>query len=179
MKKSWLTLLAGFALAGAAQANVISQDFNVTTGTFETGRLDFTVTTAGNFSMNALGNSTLGAGFDSDTMLHLFKNSLTLGNYLGGDDDSGIGSDALLNLVLAIGNYILIVGDFSFDANGAIAGIGGIVEAPGGTIRALVSSTDGVAQLTTNDVPEPGTLALFALAAAGLLAARRQQTTRG
>ena len=158
MNKFLLSAFTSVVIASTAHANVVSQDINVVTGTTPVHYLNFDVVTGGIFNLDAFGDSTLGVGFDNDTYLHLFKTSLTLENYLGGDNDSGNEYDAHLTMSLGVGNYILAVGDYSFSVADAINGIGGYVEAPGGIIRAQVSSTNGVAVLP-NSVSEPESLA--------------------
>ncbi|MFT5839742.1 MAG: hypothetical protein ACI9UT_002249 [Flavobacteriales bacterium] len=159
---------------GSANAAIISEEFSVTTGSTDISYFDFSVTSAGTFTLDAFGFSTLGNGYNIDTVLQLFQTSLNIGNHLGGDDDSGIGADAQLTSFLNIGNYILAVGDYFFSAADAVAGVGGSVEAPGGLIRAQVSSADGVA-VRTSAVPGPSIIALFGLGLVGLGFARRRQ----
>lgn len=61
-------------------------------------------------------------------MLQLFSGSLAVANHLGGDDDSGIGSDAQLVIGLGLGSYILAASDYELTVQNAIGGFTNEVE---------------------------------------------------
>ncbi len=176
MTKTLLAASLAVLLSTAAHANVISAEYNLAPNTTQLHHVHFDVTTAGTFTMDVFGLSTLGAGYNSDTYLHLFQTSLTLANHLGLDDDSGIEVDAQLVMNLGVGHYILAAADCcNPSVQDAIDGIGGPVEEPGGLIRVQISSRDdGVAAFPNQTVPEPASYGLVALALLGAAAARRR-----
>jgi len=168
LKLSALAAALLFA-AGSASANVITTDVNVTP-TASVQYVNFSVTTAGQFDIWALGSDTLGAGYSLDPQIHLFKD--TLSNYLYGDDDSGGTAggfwDALIaNVDLEIGNYILAVSQFELTDVEAMAGVNSDV-VNSGLVRVSIDSFNG------NAVPEPATLALMSLGLLGLVSTRRK-----
>lgn len=176
LKNALMATALTFGLLGAAQANIVTTDVNVlqtNPGTVQ--YVAFDVTTAGTFSINAFGSQTFGSAYLGDPMIHLFRNSLSQSNYLIGDDDSGAGFNSLIsNISLALGHYVLAVSEFSLSVSEAIVGSNfQDVGDSTGLVRVQIDSTNGFAQLS-NDVPEPGTMALLGIALGGLALRRRK-----
>ncbi len=162
-------------ISGAAQANVIVDEFDILdTDPGSVQYFNFTVTTAGNFTISAQGEATLGVAYNSDPEIFLFSNTLSTGTFLISDDDSGTGLDALIsNYALATGSYILAVSEYGFTLAEAISGINaGSVNDPG-IVRVTISSNIGIAVGSDTPVPVPAPLLLLAFGLVGLAARQR------
>jgi hypothetical protein len=112
--------------------------------------VDFTVSTAGVFQIDAQGWDTLGDGYNWDPEIHLFMTSLDAANLVASDDDGGIGwLDSRILQALATGDYTLAVSEWSFDSAEAIAGDNASdVYDPNTLIRVTILSDDGIAILS-------------------------------
>jgi hypothetical protein len=173
MKKLILAAFVILGFAGTASANVISTTVDISTVT-SVQYFNFSVSTAGLFSIDAEGSPTLGAGYDADPYIYLFSNSLSTANVIASDDDAGVGFNSLIsNILLGYGDYILAISEFNFSAVAAVTGnnAGGITTP--GLIQVTVSSQSGVA--TSTSVPEPATLALFGLGMLGFAVSRKRK----
>lgn len=183
MKTSRITqLIAAAALtisASTSHANLISTDVALAASNLlgSVQQIGFSVTTSGQFSVEALGAPSLGSGYNSDPQLFLFSDdgSLDSGDLLGTNDDGGLGFESLLSIFLNTGSYIASVSEFSFNVNQAVSGIEDTIGNPGTLIRLQISSKEGSAAFDVARVPAPATLALFGLGLAGLGYSRRKK----
>jgi len=127
----------------------------------------FYVSANGTYSIESTAFSVTG----SDTFLALYRGAFNaaspLANLLTVDDDSGAGALSLINQALQANNqYFLVFTSFGNNQFGTYTGRFDTVSGGGQvTLGALV----------TNQVPEPGTLALLPLAALGAAMARRRK----
>lgn len=183
MKLKFQCLVAAlFLLSSASQAASVTQDVEIqATDPGSVAYLAFTVTTAGNFNIWGLGEETLGVLYNEDPMLHLFQNSIRLGNWQASDDDSGadlnnsIHSDALIAQYLNKGNYFVAASESDFTVDAAISGNNAFSVYPNdrpSKIRIKIDSDDGVAEIVP--VPLPAAFWLFASALVGVISRRRQ-----
>jgi len=128
---------------------------------------NFYVSANGTYSIESLSFNAAG----SDTFLALYRGAFNaaspLTNLLTVDDDSGAGALSLINQALQGGNqYFLVFTSYGNNQFGTYTGRFDTVSGGGQvTLGALV----------TNQVPEPGTLALLPLAALGAALARRRK----
>ena len=177
-KKLLAFLVTVFALAMPATAapivTIVTIGQNNQIGSFQ--NVLFSVTSAGTFTISAEGAETLGAGFNSDPQIFLFNNdgSLDASDFIAENDDSGGSLNSLLSQPLALGNYLLAVTEFDSTVAQAVLGIEDSISQPGTFIQVTIDSLDGAA--SSNAVPEPTSLALVALALAGLGFARRRRS---
>jgi len=127
----------------------------------------FYVSANGTYSIESTSFSAPG----SDTFLYVYQGAFNasspLTNLLAYDDDSGTGSLSLINQALQAGNQYFLV--FAAYYNGDF-----------GTYTGRFDTVSGGGQVSlgalgTNQVPEPGTLALLPLAALGAALARRRK----
>jgi len=127
----------------------------------------FYVSANGIYSMESTSFNAAG----SDTFLALYQGAFNsaspLANLLTVDDDTGVGALSLINQALQANNqYFLVVTSYGNNQFGTYTGRFDTVSGGGQvTLGALV----------TNQVPEPGTLALLPLAALGAALARRRK----
>jgi hypothetical protein len=180
MKK--LLIAAALAAAGtAAQANVISTTVNISASNPGSVQyVNFYVSDPGNFSISAEGSDTLNPDslYNWDPQIYLFAGSLSAGNLLASNDDSGSGLNALISSIgLGIGNFILAVSEFDFSLSEALSGnnVNGVDDP--GRVRVTISSNNGYSRFGHQyAVPEPATLGLLGLGLLGVAVARRRRT---
>jgi len=177
--------VAGLVLSvsGFANAGLITLDGSIDDHT-EVDHWSFFVTQSGTFTFDVLaresGNDffTNGVGNDElDSYIYLFTNDAN-GALKGSDDDGGRGSDgsvhsydSFMTVDLTIGKYLFAIGDHYLSESEARVGLNG--DNAGSTVgrySVSISSAAGVARV--NSVPEPSTLAIFALGIMGLAARR-------
>jgi hypothetical protein len=128
---------------------------------------DFHVSANGVYSVE----STSFTGSNSDTFLALYQGAFNaaspLANLLAVDDDSGAGLLSLINQALQADNQYFLV--FTSYGNNQFGSYTGVFNAVSGGGQVILGAED------SNDVPEPGTLALLPLAALGAAMARRRK----
>jgi hypothetical protein len=163
-------------ICGAAKANVIVDEFDILgTDPGSVQYFNFSVTTAGTFSIFAEGETTLSSAYNSDPEIFLFSNSLSTGTFIISDDDSGGGLNALIsNQLLSTGNYILAISEYTFDLAEAISGANAGSVGDPGLVRITISSNDGIAVGGDTPVPAPLPALLLAFGLVGLAAKRRR-----
>jgi hypothetical protein len=163
-------------ICGAAKANVIVDEFDILgTDPGSVQYFNFSVTTAGTFSIFAEGETTLGSAYNSDPEIFLFSDSLSAATLVNSDDDNGGGLNALIsNQVLSTGNYILAVSEFAFSLAEAISGVNASSVGDPGPVRITISSNDGIAVGGDAPVPAPLPALLLAFGLVGLAAKRRR-----
>lgn len=174
------------AISSVANAGLLSFDGIIVDDT-EVDHWFFTVTNSGTFTFDVLayeddGTDFFANGIDNDQLdsyIYLFANNAS-GALIGSDDDGGDGTDGSLSSVdldslmsfdLNIGSYLFVIG--SYDLSELDARNGFNTDNSGdraGSYRVTVSSATGTAQI--NSVPEPSTIAIFALGIMGLASRR-------
>lgn len=178
---SLILLMSGFVNAG-----LISFDGSIDDDT-EVDHWSFSVINSGTFTFDVLayeddGNDFFANGVDNDQLdsyIYLFAGNAN-GALIGSDDDGGDGSDGSLSSVdldslmsfdLNVGTYLFVIGSYNLSEIEARNGFNSDNSGdPAGQYSVTVSSATGTAQI--NSVPEPSTLAIFALGVMGLAARR-------
>jgi hypothetical protein len=170
--------VSGFANAGLITLNGSIDDHT------EVDHWSFSVTSSGTFIFDVLareaGNDFFANGVSNDQLdsyIYLFANDAN-GVFKGSDDDGGLGSDgsvhgydSFMTVDLTVGTYLFAIGDHFLSESEARVGLN--ADNAGSTVgrySVSISSTTGVAQI--NSVPEPSTLAIFALGIMGLASRR-------
>lgn len=168
-----LVLAAITTIGSASAAPIATADLLITDDDLPDSvrYLAFTVTTPGDYSIRALGSTTLGATFNFDPAAYLFFDDGTLdaSDLIVGDNNPAV-VDVFLNATLAAGNYLVAVSEFSLLLSEAVSGINGgnSVQDPNKLIRVIVESAA--------TVPEPSTIALLALGFAVTTIRRRTRS---
>ncbi len=182
MKKLIAAALTTFALA--AHANSISTSINVAAGDVEYWAFDYTDPfLGGGVSVFTSGSSTL---FTNDPHLCVFRGSLSAGNLVGCDDDSGSGpANSLLTFNtnwLSSGTYVIALSGYDLSVADALSGSNPDSSAVNTTLN-VQSPGSGIFSnpilgnlREVNPVPLPGTLALLGAGLLGLgMKLRRKQ----
>ena len=158
--------MAVFALPQLTHANTITSTVYIDNESNSVKYLDFNVSAAGIFSVDAFGRQTRGWSYNADP--EIFIIDLVRMAVVGHDDDSGAGYDSHWTGVLGVGRYRLAVSEFQFSALEAIRRDNrGSVQTPG-YIDLRISSLDGSADAVA--VAEPTVLAFLAVALMGAFA---------
>ena len=128
---------------------------------------DFRVSSDGVYSMESTSFNVPG----SDTFLLLYRGAFDaaspLANLLNLNDDDGAGALSLINQALEAGNqYFLVSTSYNNNQFGSYTGRFDTVSGGG---QVMLGAED------SNEVPEPGTLALMPLAALGAAMVRRRK----
>lgn len=129
------------------------------------------------------GTLTVSATGTIDSQIGLFDAGF---NPVVGDDDSGVGLDALFSHVIGAGTYYLGIGDYATVAlNGgnatwfmsglAPAGFGPALQIQNASSISTGSYTLALSMQPMNGVPEPATPALLGLGLLGVAALRRRR----
>ncbi len=170
------------SVSSFANAGLITLDGSIDDGT-EVDHWSFFVTTSGSFTFDVLAyedaqNDFFANGVDNDYLdshIYLFVNDAN-GAFIGSDDDGGVGTDgslssedldSLMTFHLNVGTYLFAIGDYDLSESEARIGLNADnAGSDVGRYRVSISSAAGVAHV--NRVPEPSTLAIFALGIMGL-----------
>ena len=128
---------------------------------------DFHVSANGVYSIESTSFNAPG----SDTFLYLYQGTFNSGsplaNLLAFNDDGGTGALSLINQALQADSQYYLV--FAAYYNGDFGSYTGRFDTVSGGGQVILGAED------SNDVPEPGTLALLPLAALGAAMARRRK----
>lgn len=164
-----------------SNAGLITLDGEISDGT-EVDFWSLNVSVAGDFTFDVLAyeNSndffSNGIGNDRlDSYLYLFSQDQN-GLLVVSDDDGGLGTDgsiswldSFMTATLSKGTYLLAIGDFHLSEAEARAGFN--ADNGGSSVgRYMISISSNNGSINTTSVPEPSTLAVFALGLMGLLA---------
>ncbi|GAW96503.1 MULTISPECIES: DVUA0089 family protein [Colwellia] len=179
--------VAGLVLSvsGFANAGLITLDGRIDSGA-EVDHWILNVTSSGLFTFDVLAyEGDYDDFFDNgtnndhlDSYIYLFSNDIN-GSLVDSNDDGELGNDgstedydSFMSVNLNVGTYVFAIGDYHLNEAGARDGINesNANEISVGNYRVSISSQAGV--LSTNSVPEPTTLAIFALGIMGLAARR-------
>ncbi len=170
------------SVSSFANAGLITLDGSIDDGT-EVDHWSFFVTTSGSFTFDVLAyedaqNDFFANGVDNDYLdshIYLFVNDAN-GAFIGSDDDGGVGTDgslssedldSLMTFHLNVGTYLFAIGDYDLSESEARIGLNADnAGSDVGRYRVSISSAAGVAHV--NRVPDPSTLAIFALGIMGL-----------
>jgi hypothetical protein len=174
-------------VSSLANAGVINFEGSIDDGT-EVDFWSVYVTTSGTFTFDVLAYEVANDFFDNglgndrlDSYIYLFANDAD-GALIGSDDDGGLGSDgsvsgldSLMTLNLSVGSYLFAIGDYFLSEvearnqlNSTNTG-----DTLNGRYSVSISSEDGVALVSS--IPEPSTLAIFALAIMGIASRRTKK----
>jgi hypothetical protein len=174
-------------VSSLANAGVINFEGSIDDGT-EVDFWSVYVTTSGTFTFDVLAYEVANDFFDNglgndrlDSYIYLFANDAD-GALIGSDDDGGLGSDgsvsgldSLMTLNLNVGSYLFAIGDYFLSEvearnqlNSTNTG-----DTLNGRYSVSISSEDGVALVSS--IPEPSTLAIFALAIMGIASRRTKK----
>jgi hypothetical protein len=174
-------------VSSLANAGVINFEGSIDDGT-EVDFWSVYVTTSGTFTFDVLAYEMANDFFDNglgndrlDSYIYLFANDAD-GALIGSDDDGGLGSDgsvsgldSLMTLNLNVGSYLFAIGDYFLSEvearnqlNSTNTG-----DTLNGRYSVSISSEDGVALVSS--IPEPSTLAIFALAIMGIASRRTKK----
>jgi len=178
--------LSASALFNVANAGLITANGSIDTGT-EVDVWSIEVITSGDFTFDVLAyenpsDDFFNNGIDNDHLdsyIYLFATDLN-GALMGRDDDGGLGTDgsthgydSLMNVTLTSGSYVLAIGDYRLTETEARAAFNGdnASDMNNGQYAMSVSSDadftiEGATAPTS--VPEPSTIAMFALGLMGL-----------
>ncbi len=176
-----IALTLALAFSSTASANLISTDVILA----ESGlpgsvqQIGFSVTTAGDFDIDALGFESLGPGYNTDPQMYLFRDDgfLDVADLLAENDDADIFTfESHIDILLDVGNYILAVSEWFFFVEQAVSGIEDSVFEPGTSIRATISSEEGVARFGRIPVPASPALLLAGLVAWRLSTGKRRRS---
>jgi hypothetical protein len=168
-------LLASLALfAGTAQANTISTTVLVDEPNDEVAYVYFSVTDAGNFTIDAAERVTRDG--DIDPYIILFRAPVSNSTDIAYDDDGGSGDNSRISTFLSVNSYVLAVSTYLLTVEEAISGFNNAVDGDhDGLVDVTISSQNGTAQFgNPSAVPVPAAAWLFGSALLGFAGFRRK-----
>jgi len=173
--KKIISLLACLFI-GSANAGIISASDVVVDQ--EIHDYYFSTLSTGIVNISVIESIVDSSDFDSEINLFSDDGSLDLLDFLANDDDGGTGLESFISMTLGAGDYLLRIGTHNFgNSSGTDAVIIAATNSGGHHSYTDYDLTISGDHVTSNAVPEPSVMALFACAIAGLRLSRKKEST--